>query len=275
LRLSGIGHICVMRLRRLTTGGLGVFAALCLGVTACAGSSGTSGTGSSGSSSAPGTATSAPAAGEALTELTAAAQKLNDDTVTVTVSSNGLKSTGNLDPASDKASSTMTFTGQGTSSTIDVRAVEEDVYLKATGMPNVDPTKWLHIDVARLAGTSFDLLPEGDAAGASRFVENMADVESTGDGTYRGTLDLTKVSGNTGVSIDVLGGKGEAVPFTATVDDQDRLTGLTIDLSSIDPQLGTVTTTYSGFGSPVTVAAPAAAETVEAPESVLRLLGVK
>jgi hypothetical protein len=263
-----------MRLRRLTTGGLGVFAALCLGVTACAGSSGTSGTGT-GSSSAPGTATSAPAVSDALADLTAAAQKLNDDTVTVTVESAGLKSTGALDPAADKASSSMTFTGQGTSSTVDILAVEEDVYLKATGMPNVDPTKWLHIDVARLAGTSFDLLPEGDAAGAGRFVENMADVESTGNGTYRGTLDLTKVSGNAGVSIDVLGGKGDAVPFTATVDDQDRLTGLTIDLSSVDPALGTVKTTYSGFGSPVTVAAPAAAETVEAPDSVLRLFGVK
>lgn len=260
-----------MRLRRLTIGGLGAFAALCLGLTACAGPSGSTGTATPG----PSTATSAPAVSDALAELTAAAQKLNDDTVTVTVESAGLSSTGSLDPASDKATSTMKFTAQGTSSTIDVRAVGQDVYLRATGMPNVDPAKWLHLDVARLSGTSYDLLPEGDAAGAGRYVENMADVESTGDGSYRGTLDLTKVSGNAGVSIDVLGGKGDAVPFTATVDDQDRLTGVTIDLSSVDPQLGTVKTTYSGFGSPVTVEAPAAAETVEAPESVLRLLGVK
>jgi hypothetical protein len=262
-----------MRLRRLTTGGLGVFAALCLGVTACAGQSGDAG-GATATTPAPGTATSAPAEGDALAELTAAAQKLNDDTVTVTLESTGISSTGNLDPQADKATTTMKFTGQGTSSTMEIRAVGEDVYLKATGMPNVDPSKWLHLDVAQLSGTSFDILPEGDAAGASRFVENMADVQRTGDG-YRGTLDLTKVSGRAGVSVDVLGGKGNAVPFTATVDEQDRLTGLTIDLSSIDAKLGTIKTTYSGFGEPVTVEAPPAAQTVEAPDSLLRILGVQ
>ena len=65
------------------------------------------------------------------------------------------------------------------------------------------------------------------------------------------------------------------MPFTATVDDQDRLTALTIDLTGIDAQLGTLKTTYSGFGTPVTVAAPTAAETVEAPDSLLQILGVK
>jgi hypothetical protein len=263
-----------MRLRRLTTGGLGLFAALCLGVTACSGQTGGA-TGGTGATPGTGATSDAPVASAAMSELTAAAQKLNDSTVTVTVESTGLSSTGNLDPQADQATSTMRFSGQGTSSTIEIRAIGEDVYLKATGMPNVDPAKWLHLDVARLAGTSFDILPEGDAAGAGRFIENMADVQSTGDGAYSGMLDLTKVSGRAGVSIDLLGGKGDAVPFTATVDDQDRLTALTIDLSGIDAQLGTLKTTYSGFGTPVTVAAPTAAETVEAPASLLQILGVK
>ena len=163
----------------------------------------------------------------------------------------------------------------GPSSSVDLRSIGQDAWLQATGVPGVEAGKWLHIDGARLAGTSFDALPDGDAAGAGKFVERMADVTSSGDGSYRGTIDLTKVAGSGGVSVDVLGGKGNAVPFTATVDDQGRLAKLTIDLSSIDPQLGTMTTTYSDFGAPVTVAQPPAAEVVEAPESLLQALGAK
>jgi hypothetical protein len=102
----------------------------------------------------------------------------------------------------------------------------------------------------------------------------MADVTDAGNGSYQGTIDLTKVAGS-GVSVDVLGGKGNKVPFTAKVDDQGRLTELTIDLSTIDAQLGKMTTTYSDFGATVTVAAPPAADVVEAPESLLQALGAK
>lgn len=205
----------------------------------------------------------------ATAELTAAAQKLNDDTVTVTLESAALRSTGNLDPRGDKAGVTFRLGG---GSSIDLRAVGEDAWVRATGVPGIDPGKWLHVAGERLAGTSFDPLPEGDAAGASRYLERMADVTSTGDGTYRGTLDLTKAAAS-GVSVDVLGGKGDAVPFTATVDDQGRLSSLTIDLTAVDPALGTVKTTYSGFGEPVTVTPPPANEVTEAPESLTRILG--
>ncbi|GIF74578.1 hypothetical protein [Asanoa siamensis] len=256
-------------MRRLATSGLGVFAALCIGLAGC-GTTTAPGASPSTTPSAGGSAEpSAPSAATA--ELTAAAQKLNDDTVKVTLESSSVNSTGNLDPRSDKATMTLKI---GNNSTIDLRSIGEDAWLQATGVPGVEPGKWLHIDGARLAGTSFDALPDGDAAGAGKFVERMADVTKSGDGSYAGTIDLAKVSGS-GVSVDVLGGKGNAVPFTATVDDQDRLSKLTIDLSAIDPNLGTMTTTYSDFGAPVTVAAPPAAQVVEAPESLLQALGAK
>jgi hypothetical protein len=251
-----------MRIRLATTG-LGVFAALCLGLAGC-GASDISATPSAGASEA-----SPPSAATA--KLTAAAQKLNDDTVKVTLESATVRSTGNLDPGADKATMSVRI---GTTSSIDLRTIGQDSWLQATGVPGVEPGKWLHIDGARLAGTTFDALPDGDAAGAGKFVERMADVTDAGDGNFRGTIDLTKVAGS-GVSVDVLGGKANSVPFTATVDDQGRLTELDIDLSSIDAQLGKMTTTYSDFGATVEVSAPPAADVVEAPESLLQALGAK
>jgi hypothetical protein len=254
---------------RLATSGLGVFAALCIGLAGC-GDTAAPGVTATPSAGASGTADASPPS-TATAELTAAAQRLNDDTVKVTLESSTLRSTGNLDPKADKATMSVRI---GTNSSVDLRSIGEDAWLQATGVPGVEPGKWLHIDGARLAGTSFDALPDGDAAGAGKFVERMADVTKSGDGTYQGTIDLTKVAGS-GVSVDVLGAKGNSVPFTATVDDQGRLTKLTLDLSTIDPNLGTMTTTYSDFGAPVTVAAPPAAQVVEAPESLLQALGAK
>ncbi|GIF64458.1 hypothetical protein Ais01nite_24930 [Asanoa ishikariensis] len=254
-----------MRIRLATTG-LGVFAALCIGLAGC------------GSTAAPGV-TATPSAGSsdaspasaATAELTAAAQKLNDDTVKVTLESAAVTSTGNLDPKADKATMSVKV---GNSSNIDLRSIGQDAWLQATGVPGVEPGKWLHIDGARLAGTTFDALPDGDAAGAGKFVERMADVTKSADGAYQGTIDLTKVAGS-GVSVDVLGGKGNSVPFTAKVDDSGRLSELTIDLTTIDPQLGKMTTTYSDFGASVAVTEPPAADVVEAPESLLQALGAK
>jgi hypothetical protein len=263
-----------MRNRRLTTAGVGAFAALALGLAGCAADD-TSGGGSGSSGGAtPSAATSAPAASDAASELAAAAQKLNDDTVTARLESTGLTSTSKVDPKANKADATMKITASTGSADFAVRAVGEDVYIQADGLPNVQPGKWLHIDGTKAAGTSFDIIPDGDAAGARKFVDTVAEVTESSPGTYRGTLDLTKVPAGNGVSVSTLGDKAKAVPFTAAVDDQGRLTTLTIDMSSINPQLGTLKTTYSGFGEPVTVEAPAAADTVEPDPELLKLLGI-
>jgi len=256
-----------MRIRLATTG-LGVFAALAIGLAGC-GDAAVPGVTSTPSAGASGASASPPSAATA--ELTAAAQKLNDDTVKVTLASKTVRSTANLDPKADKASMTVMLGG---GSTVDLRAIGQDAWLQATGVPGIEAGKWLHVDGASLAGTTFDPLPDGDAAGAGKFVERMADVTTSGDGTYRGTIDLTKVAGS-GVSVDLTGGKGDAVPFTATVDDQGRLSSLTIDLTAIDPNLGSIETTYSDFGATVAVSPPPAADVVEAPASLLDSLGVR
>jgi hypothetical protein len=270
LPFAPLGQLPTMRLRRLTTGGIGLLAAATLSLAGCAADNG-SGTGTS--TGGPATATSAPAA-SATAELTAAAQKLNDDTVTTEVTSNGLTSSGKIDPKGNKADVTMKVTASTGSADFHVRALGDDVYIQADGLPNVQAGKWLHIDAAKAAGTSFDVIPDGDAAGANRFLNTVADVKKDGTGSYSGTLDLTKVPAGGGVSIDTLGDKAKAVPFTATVDDQGRLTSLTIDMSALNAQLGSLKTTYSDFGSPVTVEAPATSDVVEPDPALLKALGI-
>jgi hypothetical protein len=254
------------QIRRLTTTGLGLVAALTLGVAGCAKTTGDSATAPT---SSP---TSAAAPESAVDSLTAAAETLNNDTVTVTLDTTGLTTQGKLDPKANKATMTMNVTAQGKSTKIEIVTLDKDVYLKVPGTPNIGD-KWMHVDVAKLAGTNFDIMPQGDPAGANNLVKSVVDAQRDGDRGFKGTLDLTKSPTVNKTSIQVLGDKAKAVPFTATTDEQGRLTGLTIDLSAIEPALGTLKTTYSDFGAPVTVTQPAASETVEAPDSLLKALG--
>ncbi|MEV1285635.1 hypothetical protein [Micromonospora sp. NPDC049679] len=262
-----------MHTRRLTTTGLGLVAALSIGVAGCAAPTGTPGAGASGSAT-PSTSSSASnsASNSAADELTAAAQKLNNDTVTVAMEMTGLKANGSLDPVRNRATMTMNLATNGKPVTTEIIAVDKDAYVKLTGMPNVQ-NKWMHVDAAKLAGGNFDIMPQGDPAGASKMIKGMADVERTGEGSFRGTLDLTKAPTINTAAIAALGDKAKAVPFTAAVDGQGRLTRLTVDLTTIAPALGTLNTTYSNFGAPVTATKPAAAETVEAPDSLPGLFG--
>ncbi|OLE22177.1 MAG: hypothetical protein AUG44_25480 [Actinobacteria bacterium 13_1_20CM_3_71_11] len=61
------------------------------------------------------------------------------------------------------------------------------------------------------------------------------------------------------------------VPFTATVDSQGRLTEVKLDFPAVDPQIPAVTSTYSDYGTTVTVTKPDAAQVQEAPDSLYQI----
>jgi hypothetical protein len=270
-----MGNEDQMDTRRLTTTGLGLVAALSIGVAGCAAQTGTPGAGASGRATPTASSTaSSSASSSAADELTAAAQKLNNDSVTVAMEMTGLKGNGSLDPVRNRAMMTMNLATNGQPMTADIVVLDKDAYVKLTGMPNVQ-NKWMHIDAAKLAGGNFDIMPQGDPAGASKMIKGMANVQRNGEGSFSGTLDLTKAPTINTAVIAALGDKAKAVPFTAAIDSQGRLTRLNVDLATIAPALGTLTTTYSNFGAPVTVTKPAAAETIEAPDSLLGVLGAR
>ena len=71
------------------------------------------------------------------------------------------------------------------------------------------------------------------------------------------------------VTIQGYGNAAVNVPFTAGLDDQGRLSTLTINL----PQGKPLEVRYSDYGSPVNVSRPVASEITEAPDSLYTSLG--
>jgi hypothetical protein len=135
----------------------------------------------------------------------------------------------------------------------------------------------MHVDAARL-GTSSTLPidPSGGATAANSLMTALKDVQQVDSTHYSGTIDLTKAAGISGVTPDMLksaGVKATAVPFTAAVDTQNRLTDLKLDLPSVDSSLSPFELSYSDYGVPVTVTKPAAADVTEAPDAVYQLFG--
>ncbi|MCM0678875.1 hypothetical protein NCC78_30010 [Micromonospora phytophila] len=252
-----------MNTRRLATTGVALVAALSLGLTGC----GTKTDADAPAGSGTGVATSAPA--DARAELTAAAQKLNEQSVKMKLKSAVIDGSGVMDPSTKTGDMTMKMGSQGT---FRILMLGNDAYLKITGMAGM-PKKWLHMDATKLGESgNLNLMPEGDPGGAKQMIESVVDVRKTGEGAFAGTLDYTRTKADD-KAIQALGDKAKAVPFTAKVDDQGRLVEFAIDTSVLHPSLGTMTTTYSDFGAPVSVRKPAASETQEAPEELIKAMG--
>ncbi|WP_428963749.1 hypothetical protein [Micromonospora fluostatini] len=251
-----------MKTRRLATTGAALVAAFGLTLTGC-GTDGTSDTPAGTGEAAP-AASSAPA--DARAELSAAALKLNEDSLRVKITSSVLSGGGVMDPKSKSADMTMEMGGQGTFRMI---TIENDGYLKFSGVPGL-PDKWLRLDVTKLgANGQLNLMPDGDPGGAQQLVNGVVDVEKTGADSFSGTIDYTKAKPGD-KAVEQMGEKGKAVPFTAKVDGQGRLVELVVDTSVLHESLGTMTTTYSDFGTPVDAQKPPAGETQDAPEELIR-----
>jgi hypothetical protein len=186
-----------------------------------------------------------------------------------------MSATGVVDPKSQKAVMDMTLGAGSGETTVQVRKVGTDMYMKFGGSlaKLAGEGKWLHIDAAKVAaGSSFDIMPSDDPGGAQAMIKAMTKAESDGNGGYRGTIDLTKTPKFNKDAIKGLGAKATAVPFTATVDAEGRLSSMTVDMSGIAAGAGAMTTTYSDFGTKVEVQAPPASQVTEAPEQITGLL---
>jgi hypothetical protein len=256
-----------MNTRRLTTAGVALVAAIGFALAGC------SSNGSTGGAAAEPTASATSAAQlEPREELAAAIEKLNDETVKVTFAMTGFSGTGALDPAGQKMRLSAE-TGLGSQIVkINMITLGQDVYMKLDGLPMASD-KWQHIDATKLGnGNQLRQMSSGDPIGANNLLKGIADVQRTGEDSFQGTLDFTKASTDP-KTVEALGDKVKAVPFTARTDGQGRLTQLTVDMQSIQPGLGPIKATYSDYGVPVDVEKPAASEVEEATDEVLRTFG--
>jgi hypothetical protein len=255
-----------------------------LAVAGCTGSSTPNSTSSAGPS---GAAASSAAPASPRDALLNALAPMTKTSYKYTLSSGGLTGQGANDPANKKATLALTGTAtngqQGGSITVNALAIGTDLWLKldfgsANSTLKISTDKWFHIDATKLgANPTLPVDPNGGANTAA-LLKNAVDVKQT-DGThYSGTVDLTGGSTSTPLGqpdIDRLGQKAKAVPFTATLDSQGRLTEVKLDFPAVDPQIPAVTSTYSDYGTTVTANRPDPAQVQEAPDSLYQIFKTK
>ena len=161
--------------------------------------------------------------------------------------------------------------------------IGSDLWVKADFGPlvqnlNIDKTKWYKFDASKLQPEAipFDLVgsqpprstrPLAWPLGIGAVFANVANVTRTDATHLAGVVDLTKATrpeapGKSSAT-------DSAVPFTATLDGQGRLTELKITWASADLNLGI---TFSNYGSPTPIAAPAATDVLPAPDGLYQAL---
>ncbi|WP_434742889.1 hypothetical protein [Micromonospora sp. SH-82] len=138
--------------------------------------------------------------------------------------------------------------------------------------------KYQKVDPARaegVEGLTFDRAEDYDPAGGEELVKAASDIEKAGEGRYTGTVDLTKATDAGAIDeefVKELGGKAAAVPFTATLDPQGRLTELVLTM----PAAGgfpahDVAVKYADYGAAPEVKKPPADKVVKAADRVYTL----
>ncbi len=270
-----------MRTRRLTGPSLGVLAAVALALSGCT-ADGTSATPGSSASATAGTpsapASSGAADPAAAAALGTAASALGNTSFKVTMTSGpALRVTGQVDAPGGKGTAELVATGTSTEITVKTLLLGQDLYVQVPGVTKAGT--WTHVDVARLPeGANVGLRPgQIDPANTAQLLTSTTDVRQVDSRSYEGTLDLTKAAGLTGidkVTIDSYGAAAQSVPFTAGLDEQGRLSALTIQLPPVNGQQSRpLEVLYTEYGVPATIETPAAGTVVEAPDSLYTTLG--
>jgi hypothetical protein len=131
--------------------------------------------------------------------------------------------------------------------------------------------KWVKLDLANSKAKESELLgyiAPVDVPGAGQILATATDVVEK-NGALTGMVDLAKPEGVPSIDqnlLDAISRSVHRVPFSATLDDQGRLTKLVLDL--VGPSGGNLSTldfAYTDYGNVTPDAAPPAAETMDAP----------
>ena len=138
---------------------------------------------------------------------------------------------------------------------------------------------WMHIDQSKLKGDIAKELgvdgTKGDLTGLTALIGTV--VTAQGDAkTITGTLDATKIAEDQGIitvsDVKAMGAGAAALPYTATLDDQGRITAMELDVPKAgDIPAGKWTIGVSGYGEQKTQEKPTG-PVQEMPESAYQML---
>jgi hypothetical protein len=240
---------------------VGIVAALALAVTACGSDNG----GGNG-----GTSSKDPAL-----QLASSVEALNEESFKVEVTMGDLMTaTGAVDGPGRAGRMAMSLGMEGQSLDMEVIFTETDMWMNMGDLGTLLGAEkpWMHLDLSQLGGDGFMGLKPGetDFAGTAKMMKAVTNVERVDDTTIRGEIDVTKVE-DTVVDEEMLAGQ-TTLSFTATLDDQGRLTQLEVDLPETQGvSVGTLVVRYYDFGQPVDVSPPPADEVSEAPAQLYQM----
>ncbi|WP_157548133.1 hypothetical protein [Micromonospora sp. ATCC 39149] len=137
--------------------------------------------------------------------------------------------------------------------------------------------KYQHLDRSKIKDVKdlqFDF-SDVDPAGSEALTKAITDVKKTGEGTYEGTLDATKATGSDVLDVEIvkdLAGKAKAVPFTAKLDGQGRLTEFVVKVPAAgSSKAQDLKVTYADYGAATAVEQPPADRVVEASDQVYEM----
>jgi hypothetical protein len=137
--------------------------------------------------------------------------------------------------------------------------------------------KSLKIDRTKIASTGLaaSLVPGGDSTLPETYLNGVVQAENVSPTEIKGTIDLAKSAPKVipAAELAKLPPATKAVPFRATLDSQGRISKIVMSLPAISVfPAADLTTTYSDYGAPVQITAPAAADTVVAPDLIYSFL---
>ena len=266
-----------MKHRRIAVAAVGALAVASLALSAC------SSTSTSGSAGATTTLSASPSVAPA-DALLAAATSLNGKGYDMTLTAASVTGNGSVDPTNHAVTFDAKASEAGQTFELNLTAIGSDLWAKIdlgafNSQFGVDPSKWLKIDATKIDESSIgvDLSNLSDVLDIGSLTKAVSNVHRTDATHLTGTIDLTNLAGAEKPDADALkkaGAAAKSVPFTATLDDQGRLSDLKINGDSIDSGLS-VDIAISNVGSPTAVTPPPAADVVPAPAAIYQILGSK
>ncbi|GIJ19599.1 hypothetical protein Vlu01_02230 [Micromonospora lutea] len=258
---------------------MGLIAATLLvpGLTACNNSSGESS--STASSSGSGTPADPKAA------LVASTEGLAEGNFKFSIEADSMTGKGTVHKPSKSAQMTMTMGDEDFTMDFDLIQIQPDTWVKVdmgdllAGIPGMEAfkDKYQHLDATKAKDAkNLDIFREGtDPVDAAGMFKGLAEVEKTGEGTYRGTFDLTAVEDSVAADKDMLkelGDQAKSIPFTAKLDAEGRLSELVMSIPAAgETKAQDITITYSDYGSATPAQKPPADQVIEANEQTYEM----
>ncbi|MGN9812239.1 hypothetical protein ACTMSW_23140 [Micromonospora sp. BQ11] len=178
---------------------------------------------------------------------------------------------GAMDPTGDDAEMTFEMVKQGKVTRLQLVQVDGDVYLR---LDDASDQGWARLGTTDVpADSRLNVLPAGDPVGIRALLRTATEITDEGTGKYRGVLDASRSPNVDAAAIPGYGADPRKVPFTASTDDQGRLTQVVLDLNAAAPGAGTHKFFFYGFGGSYPIRRPTGPVT-DAPSSVTSKLGV-